>query len=176
MNWTESLNEKAKKIRLIIFDVDGVLTDGKLYFTNEGQEFKNFHAQDGLGMVDLKSTGIEIGIITKRITPIVEHRMKELNITHVYQTKEDKRKPYKILINQLALTEDQVAYVGDDLSDLPLIRSSGIGVAVNNALPLVKQYADYVTEKNGGEGAAREICDKILEAQGLLTGIVERYL
>ncbi len=168
--------EKAKKLKLLILDVDGVLTDGKLFFDNQGNEYKSFHAQDGHGIKLLRQTGVEVAIISGRKSIVVELRMKSLGINHVYQGYEDKRSAFAELINQLGLTPAQVAHVGDDLLDLPIMSRVGLSIAVNDATSTVKQHADWCTTRGGGQGAVREVCDLIMQAQGHFDDIVNAYL
>lgn len=158
--------EKAKKIRLVIFDVDGVLTDGRLYFTPDGGEMKCFHVHDGLGIKHLLKNNIQVAIISGRKTPQVEKRMQELGVSFIYQNVEDKEPVYKALLEQLNLNDEQVAYVGDDLLDVALIERVGLGISVPNGHDSAKSIADWITNTAGGFGAAREICDFILKAQG----------
>ncbi len=168
--------EKAKKIKLLILDVDGVLTDGKLFFDNQGNEYKSFHAQDGHGIKLLRQTGVEIAVISGRKSPVVELRMNNLGIRHVYQGHEDKRAAFAEIIAKMALSVEQAAYVGDDLLDLPIMRRVGLSVAVDDANPIVKHYADWCTPRCGGQGAVREVCDLIMQAQGHFDDIVNAYL
>ncbi len=168
--------ELAKSIKLVIFDVDGVLTDGSLYFTGKGDAMKTFDVHDGLGMTFLRDAGIELAIITGRKSKIVVQRAAGLGIQHVYQNAMKKIAPYEKLLAKLNLTDGDVAYVGDDLLDLPVIRRVKLGIAVANAVPYVKEHADYVTEHSGGHGAAREVCDLILTAQNKFEALVNKYL
>lgn len=172
----EKVYELAKKIKLVIFDVDGVLTDGRLYFTGEGDAMKAFHVHDGLGMTFLQKIGIELAIITGRKSEIVKQRAAGLNIKYVYQDKMNKLKPYEQLIETLNITDKEVAFIGDDLLDLPVIRRVNLGIVVSNALDYVKEHADWVTTKPGGNGAVREVCDLILKAQNKFEFIQNQYL
>ena len=172
----ENALELAKSIKLVIFDVDGVLTDGRLYFTCKGDAMKTFDVHDGLGLGFLKKAGIELALITGRKSKIVVQRAAGLGIKHVYQNAMKKIEPYEALLKKLHLTDNEVAYVGDDVLDLPIIRRAKLGVVVANALPYVKDHADYVTEKLGGNGAAREVCDLILKAQNKFEAILNEYL
>ena len=156
--------KRAALVRLAIFDVDGVLTDGKLFFTDDGREIKAFHAHDGLGLKLLQSAGVTVAIITTRESPIVSHRMAELGVDHVYQGQKDKLPVFESLCTALKLEPEMVAYTGDDLPDLPLIQRVGLGIAVANAHPTVREAAHWVTRTPGGEGAAREVSDLILSA------------
>lgn len=171
-----SLVEKAEKIKLLLLDVDGVLTDRKIYFSDAGQEYKAFNIHDGLGMKLLRGTGVEVGVITARKSSIVERRMQELGIIHVYQGQEDKRGALKNIMEKLALNADQIAYVGDDLADLPLMRAVGLGIAVQDACEYVCTHADWVVPVVGGRGAVRAVCEFIMQVQGTWLPAVERYL
>jgi len=172
----QDILEKARQIKLVIFDVDGVLTDGSLFLGDDGQEYKAFHAKDGLGMKLLQASGVEIGIITARSSKVVEHRMHSLDIKHVYQGQLDKRKAFDALLAKLDLRHEQVAYVGDDVIDLPVMRHAGLAIAVQDAHPLAKQHAHWQTPHNGGRGAARDVCELIMEAQGTLQAQLDRFL
>ncbi|MBU2710072.1 3-deoxy-manno-octulosonate-8-phosphatase KdsC [Zooshikella harenae] len=172
----QHLTTKAAAVRLLVCDVDGVLTDGRLYFTEDGQEFKTFNTLDGLGFKLLQQTGVKIAIITGRKSKVVSQRMTALGVEIVYQGREDKLVVLKDILEQLDLTPEQVAYLGDDLPDLPAIRHVGLGLAVANASPMVKQYAAGVTQQNGGLGAAREVCEFIMASQGTLDAQLAPYL
>ncbi len=167
---------KAANIRLVIFDVDGVLTDGRLILGDDGQEYKAFHSRDGHGIKMLKAGGVEIGIITGRTSKVVEHRMANLGITHVYQGKLDKVPAFEELLAKLGVAPEQTAYVGDDVVDLPVMRKVGLAIAVQDAHPFVKQHAHWQTPSRGGLGAARDVCELLLEAQGKLSAMLEKYL
>jgi 3-deoxy-D-manno-octulosonate 8-phosphate phosphatase (KDO 8-P phosphatase) len=166
----------AKPVKLVIFDVDGVLTDARIYIGNDQVELKAFSTQDGLGMRLLLQTGVEIGIITAHNTSIVSSRMQALGIKHVCQGHLDKIPAYDQLLTQLNLTEKDVAYVGDDLLDLPLIRRSRLGIAVANAHDFVKKHANYITKNPGGFGAVREVCDLIMKAQNTYKSSCHAFL
>lgn len=170
------LLQKAKKIKLVTFDVDGVLTDGRLYYGPDGEELKVFHVWDGLGIKLLQQTGIAIAIITSRSSPIVKQRMQELGIPYLYQGQHNKSYAFNELINKLQINEEQTAHVGDDLPDLPLIQRAGLGIAVANAHPLLQQHADWQTSACGGAGAAREVCEFIMRAQETLEPAYKEYL
>ena len=172
----QDILDKAKHIKLVIFDVDGVLTDGGLFLGDDGQEYKAFNAKDGLGMKLLQASGVEIGIITARTSKVVEHRMHSLDIKHVYQGSHDKGEAFDTLLAKLGLQPEQVAYVGDDVIDLPVMRKAGLAIAVQDAHPLAKQHAHWQTPHNGGRGAARDVCELIMEAQGTLQAQWDRFL
>jgi 3-deoxy-D-manno-octulosonate 8-phosphate phosphatase (KDO 8-P phosphatase) len=160
--------ERSKDIRLVIFDVDGVLTDGGLYLGDDGQEYKRFNSKDGLGMKLLQQSGVPVAIITARSSNVVRIRMESLGIAHVYQGQLEKLPAFEELIFSLGLNAEQVAYVGDDAIDLPIMKSVGLAFAVNDAHPCAIQAAHWVTQRRGGDGAGREVCDLIMEGQGQL--------
>ncbi|MEW5560770.1 3-deoxy-manno-octulosonate-8-phosphatase KdsC [Enterobacter asburiae] len=160
--------EKAEKIRLLILDVDGVLSDGLIYMGNNGEELKAFNVRDGYGIRCALTSGIEVAIITGRKAKLVEDRCKTLGITHLWQGQSDKLIAYRELLDTLSLRPDEVAYVGDDLIDWPVMADVGLSVAVADAHPLLPPRADYVTRIAGGRGAVREVCDLLLLAQGKL--------
>ncbi len=170
------LLEKAKNIRLLICDVDGVLSNGKVYYSNSGDEIKSFNIKDGLGIKQLLNNDISVAIITGRQSEIVERRAKELGIPFIYQGKKDKRESYKEIISKLGIQPFQVAHAGDDLPDLPLMQMSGLGISMNDGHFFVKQNADWCTQLNGGDGAVREIADMLLIAQQKLDAIHQGFL
>jgi 3-deoxy-D-manno-octulosonate 8-phosphate phosphatase (KDO 8-P phosphatase) len=167
---------KAAQIKLVVFDVDGVLTDGSLFVGDDGQEYKAFHSRDGLGMKLLRKSGVEIGIITARTSEVVKHRMENLDIQHVYQGRLDKLPALEELLAKLGLSFAQTAYVGDDIVDLPVMRQVGLAIAVQDAHPLAKQHAHWQTPHGGGRGAARDVCELIMEAQNTLDTQLESFL
>jgi 3-deoxy-D-manno-octulosonate 8-phosphate phosphatase (KDO 8-P phosphatase) len=168
--------ERAKKIKLIIFDVDGVLTDGSLFIGDDKQEYKSFNSKDGHGMKMLIRSGVDIGIITGRTSKVVEHRMGDLGIKHVFQGCHDKLPVYEKLIAELKLSPEETAFVGDDVVDLPIMLKAGLSITVNDGHHLAKNYAHWATPANGGQGAAREICEMIMHAQGNYGTAMEKYL
>lgn len=163
----DEIKQKARLIKLVIFDIDGVLTSGQIMLDAAGQEFKIFFSHDGVGFRELQKQHIAIGIISGRKSLAVQKRMAELDVpeSHIYLGYGDKRGPYRELREKLRLTDQQIAYVGDDLPDLPLIETAGLGIAVANAVPAVLAGADYCTVRCGGQGAAREVCDLIIQTQ-----------
>ena len=171
----EELTERARRVKLAVFDVDGVMTDGRLYYTEDGRELKAFHAQDGLGIKHLQRRGITVAVITGRDSPIVAHRMAELGVDHVYQAREDKLETFQQLVAALGLEFDETLYIGDDLIDLPVLDAAGIAVSVPNAHPALPERVDWITPRPGGHGAARDVCDLILEASGALADLVADY-
>lgn len=167
--------EKAASIRLVVFDVDGVLTDGSLYLGDGGEEYKAFYSRDGLGMKMLQLTGVLIGIISARNSQVVTHRMQNLGVQHILQGKINKLSAFKQLCEELQLKPRQVAYVGDDLIDVPVMLQVGLAIAVADADPLVVKHAHWQTQTVGGRGAAREVCELIMQAQGTLADQISRF-
>lgn len=161
----ETLRSSIALIKLLILDVDGVLTDGRIYVDDKGEEHKAFHVQDGHGIKLLKKTGIQIAVISGRNSPSVAHRMQQLGIQHVYQGNVHKQPIYENLLKELDMTDSQVAYMGDDLPDIPLLRRVGLSVAVANAVKEVKEVSSIITQQMGGQGAVREICELIMHTQ-----------
>ena len=159
---------RAENIRLLILDVDGVLSDGLIYMGNNGEELKAFNVRDGYGIRCALTSGIEVAIITGRKAKLVEDRCQTLGITHLYQGQSDKLLAFRELVSKLAVRPDEVAYIGDDLIDWPVMAEVGLSVAVADAHPLLLPRANYVTRINGGRGAVREVCDLLLLAQGKL--------
>ncbi len=168
--------DKAVNIRLVIFDVDGVLTDGSLYIgVDDGQEYKAFCVRDGMGMKMLQATGVDIGIITAKKSPVVTNRMRELGIQYVFQGQRDKLVAFNQLCEQLRLEPQQVAYVGDDVNDIPVMLRVGLAIAVADAHFLVIKHAHWQTRTTGGRGAAREVCELIMQAQGTFATQIGNY-
>ena len=172
----QDIIERASKVKLVIFDVDGVLTDGSLFLGDDGQEYKAFNSQDGHGMVMLQESGVQIAIITGRTSEVVRLRMASLGIDHVYQGHRDKLPPFEELKAAVKLTNDQIAYVGDDVVDLPVMSRVGLAIAVQDAHNFTKQHAHWITSSKGGQGAAREVCELLMEAQGKLHSTLHSYL
>lgn len=176
MQLLDKFNQQAKNIKLIIFDVDGVLTDGGLYFSDDIVELKRFNSLDGIGIKLLKQNAIEVAVISAKNSKNVAHRMKNLGIEYFYQGQNDKVVAFNKLIKELSLQVEQVAYMGDDIIDLPVMRKIGLPIAVANAHELVKENACFVTEKIGGHGAVREVCDLLLKAQNTYDKAMKKYL
>lgn len=170
-----SLTEAASKIRLLILDVDGVLTDGSIILDNEGNEYKSFHVRDGHGIKMLFRAGILVAIITGRFSRVVERRALELGITEVHQKCTDKRAAYTDLARKYSLSDEEIAYVGDDIVDAPVMAMAGLPIAVSDADEEIKKYAQYVTQNRGGRGAVREVSDFILKSKGLWKRIIDEY-
>ncbi len=171
----DEILEKAKKIKLVIFDVDGVLTDGSIIIGDQGEEYKAFNSRDGHGMKLLQYTGVELAVITGRTSMVVEHRMASLGINYVFQGQRVKLPAFEELIKALRLKPEQCAYVGDDWVDLAVMRRVGLAIAVHDADALVKEQAHWVTPSKGGRGAAREVCELIMKGQGTLQDQIERH-
>jgi 3-deoxy-D-manno-octulosonate 8-phosphate phosphatase (KDO 8-P phosphatase) len=171
----KSIKEKANKIKLLILDVDGVLTDGKIVFNEAGRQLKFFDVQDGLGVVLLKRAGINTVIISARYSKSVIVRAKDMKVFKIYQNSNDKLKTYINILNQMKLNNSQVCFIADELIDIPVLKRVGLSVAVANAAAEVKRIADYVTKRRGGEGAVRETIEMILKAQNKWNKVISRY-
>lgn len=165
----------AQRIKLLLLDVDGVLTDGLITYNGEQQESKSFNIHDGLGIKLLQRNGVEVGIITGRTSTMVEYRAKELGIDILIQGREDKAAAMKTLLSSLGMEPSDVAYMGDDLPDLAAIQYAGLGIAPANAVIAVREQANLVTSLGGGHGAVREAAEFILAAKNLLDAAVEEY-
>lgn len=163
------IRERAARVRLVVFDVDGVFTDGRLYYGAKGEQLKTFHVRDGHGIKLLLRNGIDVAVISGRRSSAVTHRMRELKIRHVFQGQDDKLSVLQKLLQKLSLTWKQVACVGDDLVDLPPLKSAGLPIAVADAQAEILTAARYVTRARGGEGAVREVCDLLLAARNAKT-------
>ncbi|WP_232846414.1 HAD family hydrolase [Amphritea pacifica] len=173
---SEALIEQLKQIRLAVFDVDGVLTDGKLNFLADGTEVKNFNTLDGLGIKLLSQAGIKSAIITGRRSPQVERRAEALGIDYLYQGREDKLTALQELWQDTGFSAAQTAYIGDDLPDLAAIRAVAFGATVNGGHQFVAAHADWCTSRTAGKGAGREFCETILAGQGKLEALYREYL
>lgn len=167
--------EKAKKIKLLILDVDGVLTDGKLFFDEQGREYKAFNARDGLGIKLLQKAGIRVAVISGRSSKPVALRMEMLGIDLVYLGQTDKSHAFREIIAKVGCSPEQAAHVGDDLIDLPVFIQVGLAIAVQDANEQVLPYVDWQTRLPGGHGAVREVCDYILQVQGKMAGLLESF-
>jgi len=170
------LTSRAKLIRLVAFDVDGVMTDGGLYYSDSGEEFKRFNSLDGHGLKMLRASGVEIALITGRTSRCVAARAENLGIVHVYQGVENKLEAMVDLLNKLKLSRDAAAYMGDDVVDLTVMRHVGMAITVPDAPLLVREHSHYITQRNGGQGAVRETCEMIMSAQGTLDKQLYPYL
>ena len=172
----QDVYHRAQRIRLAIFDVDGVLTDGSLYYTDAGEELKAFNVRDGHGMKMLQAAGVRLAIITSRVSRCVELRAKNLGIDLLYQGAADKLSTFQELLTQLGLDAAASAYMGDDVIDLPVMRRCGLALTVAEAPAAVKNHAHYVSQAPGGRGAGREVCELIMQAQGTLESRIAPYL
>jgi 3-deoxy-D-manno-octulosonate 8-phosphate phosphatase (KDO 8-P phosphatase) len=168
--------ELACHIRLLVLDVDGVMSDGKLYFTDQGVELKAFNSLDGQGIKMLQRSGVKVAIITGRQSSIVAKRAQDLNIESLIQGREDKLVALSEMIARMDLHLHQVAYMGDDLPDLPAIRKVGLGITVPNASPELKQHVAFCTRRQGGDGAVREVCELLMQAQNTWSEQLAVYL
>ena len=173
---TEETRQKLAAITLLVLDVDGVLTDGHLVLYGDGAESKAFHTHDGHGIRMWRRAGLEVALISGRWSEPTQRRAEQLEIAHVFQDCHFKLPTLQQLLEQLHLGPENVAYIGDDLPDLPVIRFVGFGVAVANAVEAVKAQADYVTTRPGGDGAVREVIEMILKASDRWQSLMERYL
>lgn len=167
---------RARNSGLVVFDVDGVLTDGRLFLTEDGSETKVFHSRDGQGIVMLRATGVHVAIISGRSSPVVAQRMAALGVHHVHQGCADKLPVLETLAGQLSMELERVVYVGDDLPDLPPMLRVGLAIAVADAHPLVVRHAHWQTQSRGGRGAAREVCDLVMQSQSTLADRYAAYL
>ncbi|QGQ48175.1 KdsC family phosphatase [Metabacillus sediminilitoris] len=163
-------------IKLIVFDVDGVLTDGKLYIGSDREEYKAFHTQDGMGISLAHYAGIKTAIITGRTSESVLKRSEELKINYVHQGIHDKLEVMEQIMKDLDITLEEVCYVGDDINDLPILQVVGFSAAPSNAVPIVKQHVQYISQETGGNGAVREIIDHILNQMGDYSALLTDYL
>ncbi len=165
---SEELFARFKKIKLVLSDVDGVLSDGKIYLTESGDEIKSFNAKDGAGICSLRRVGVKFGVITGRKSNLVERRMKSLGVDIVYQGIFDKLAAFREILQNEGLKAEECLYIGDDVIDLPLLKNAGISVTVKDGHPLVLRAADLITISAGGEGAVREVTDLVLQSYGCL--------
>jgi 3-deoxy-D-manno-octulosonate 8-phosphate phosphatase (KDO 8-P phosphatase) len=172
MNYPDDVLAKAKAVKLLILDVDGVFTNGQVWLTGSGDEYKVFHTQDGYGIKHIQRNGIKVAVISGRNSPSCELRMKELSVEHVHQGTHDKVPVFEALLEKLGLSEEQCGYVGDDIPDMPIMQRVGLAVAVANATKPVKDIADWITTIEGGHGAVREVCDLLTYAQEMQTHYV----
>ena len=171
----KNIKEKLKGIKLLILDVDGVMTDGRIIMDNEGKEIKNFNVRDGHGLKILQRYGIKVAILTGRQSKVVEHRAKDLDIKDVYQKVFNKKDVFEKIMKKHKLCPDEAAFIGDDIIDIPVLRRVGFSVAVADAADVVKKSVDYIARNRGGHGAVREICEMILKAQGKWPEIAAKY-
>ncbi len=176
----QQLHARARKIRLLLMDVDGVMTDGRIYYVPDPKggllETKTFHSRDGLGIRFAHAAGLKTGIITGRGSPVIEQRVKDLGMHFLEQKALDKIGPYEKILHAAGLRDEQVAYIGDDIVDLPILERVGLAVGVGDGDPVLRRHVHYSTRSRGGYGAVREAIELILAAQGKLKGILEEFL
>jgi len=172
---SDALIARAKAVKLLLFDVDGVLTDGSLFLDNRGEEYKAFNSRDGHGLKMLQRNGVAVGIITGRDSQIVAHRTKELGIAHVRQGCADKFPVYEDMLRELKLSHEQVGFVGDDVVDLPIMLRVGFAACPQDGHFLVKRHSHWVTPSGGGRGAGRDVCELLMLAQGMFGTEMQRY-
>ena len=171
----KDIKEKLKRIKLLILDVDGVMTDGRIIMDDEGHEIKNFNVRDGHGLKLIQRYGIKVAILTGRQSKVVEHRAKDLEIKDVYQKVYNKKEVFDKILKKHKLSANDAAFIGDDIVDIPVLRRVGFSVAVADAADVVKKSVDYVTKNRGGHGAIREVCEMILQAQDKWKEIASKY-
>ena len=171
----KEIQEKLKKIKMLILDVDGVMTDGGIIMDSDGREMKNFNVRDGHGLVMIQRYGIQVAILTGRTSAVVDHRARDLKIEEVYQGALNKKEVFTEILKKNNLTPEMIAYLGDDIVDIPVLKRVGFSAAVADALDVVKKPVDYVTTHKGGHGAVREICEMLLMAQGFWSEVAARY-
>lgn len=172
---SKKLRARAARVKLLVLDVDGVLTDGRIIMDHEGREIKAFDVRDGHGIKLLREAGIEVAVLTGRNSPVVQHRAEDLGIPWVRQGVNDKVKAYQEIAREAGIGDEEACFVGDDLVDIPLLKRVGIPVVVADGVHEAKQCALYVTQSPGGRGAVREVCDLLLQAQGKWDEILRRY-
>lgn len=171
----EALRRQAQKVKMLILDVDGVMTDGRIIYDNKGNELKCFNVLDGMGLALLYQAGIKVAIITAKGAKAVLRRAADIGAVEVEQNAVDKLAPFRQILQRQNLTAEDICFVGDDLVDLPIMKRAGLAVAVANACAEVKQLAHYVTQKEGGKGAVREVIEIILQAQNKWDGLIEKF-
>jgi 3-deoxy-D-manno-octulosonate 8-phosphate phosphatase (KDO 8-P phosphatase) len=162
----EEVLDRARAVKLLVFDVDGVLTDGSLFYGDDGQEYKAFNSRDGHGIKMLRDAGVEAAILTGRSSKVVLHRARNLGISRIIQGAHDKLVSYQAMLAEIGLKPEEIAYMGDDLVDLPVMRRCGLACTVPDAPEAVKARAHYIAKAGAGRGAAREVCELIMQAQG----------
>ena len=172
---SKEVRARAARVKLLILDVDGVLTDGRIIMDHEGREIKAFHVRDGHGLRLLREAGIEVAILTGRSSPVVQKRADDLGILWVRQGVHDKVGAYQEIAREAGITDEEACFVGDDLIDIPLLKRVGIPIVVGDGAPEAKRFARYVTRSCGGKGAVREVCNLLLQAQGKWETVLRRY-
>lgn len=172
----DEIIERARRVRMLVLDCDGVLTDGRIIMLPDGDETKSFDVKDGHAIVMLQHAGIKVGIISGRRSSVVRARAKELGVAHLHEMAWVKREPYEQMLAEEELTDDEICYVGDDVVDIPLLRRAGLAVAVADAVEEAKQHSHLVTNRAGGRGAVREVIEMIMKAQGKWDEAMARYV
>jgi 3-deoxy-D-manno-octulosonate 8-phosphate phosphatase (KDO 8-P phosphatase) len=172
---SKGVQERAAKVKLLLLDVDGVLTDGRIIMDHKGREIKAFNVRDGHGLRLLREAGIEVAILTGRSSPVVQKRADDLGILWVRQGIHDKVGAYQEIARKMGITDDEACFIGDDLVDIPLLKRVGIPIVVGDGAPEAKRFARYVTQSSGGKGAVREVCDLLLQTQGKWEAVLRRY-
>ena len=173
--YSQDIIERAKKIKVLVLDVDGVLTDGKLIYTDHGEEIKNFQVNDGLGIFLVRNAGIKSAVLTAKGSKIVEKRCEELRIDKIYKNCHYKIEAFDNLLKSFAVEPENICFMGDDLIDIPVLRRVGLAVCPQNAIEEVKAYVHFVSDKNGGDGAVRDVCNLLLKSQGKWEEVTKRY-
>ncbi len=173
--YSSGLTERAKKVKLLVLDIDGVLTDGRIIYGNYGDEIKNFDVNDGLGIFLIKKAGMKCVVLTAKGSRVVTKRAKELRVDRVYQNFHYKAKALKRICRRFKISEEEICFIGDDLIDIPVLKRVGLAVCPPNAMEEVKPFVHLITEKTGGRGAVREVCDFLLKAQGKWDLVTEKY-
>lgn len=172
----ETINDKIRKIKCLICDIDGVMTDGRNYLDNHGNELKSFNVQDGVGLKLLMAANIDIAVITGSCNAIIDVRMAQLGIQHYFKGQINKLPAYETLKTRLQITDEEFAYIGDDVVDLPIMQQVGFSIAIANAMSQIKTYADWTTQASGGHGGLREACNFILSSQNKMDEAIQTYL
>lgn len=172
---TSAIKSKVKKLRLVVFDVDGVLTNGEIILDHRGEELKIFNVQDGFGIVLLRKAGLKTAVISARSAPAVKARLEDLKVDKIIQDASPKLPAYQALLEEFGLSDEHVCFIGDDLPDLAVLKRVGFAVTVANAVPEVKKAADYITKNSGGRGAVREVVELILKAKGEWKAVLDRF-
>ncbi len=171
-----TIKQRAKKIKMLILDIDGVMTDGRIIYDSKGNELKCFNVLDGMGLAVLKQIKMKVALVTAKGSRAVLRRARDIGVTEVWQNAHDKLKPYRQILKKHKLKNEDICFVGDDLVDLSVMKRAGLSVAVANACPEAKRIAHYVTKKEGGKGAVREIIEIILRAQNIWPEIIRKFL
>ena len=169
------IKDRIKKIKFVIMDIDGILTDGRIIYDNKGNELKFFDVQDGFGIVLLKRIGVESAIMTAKKSKVVSRRAKDFGVKYLYQDCFDKLKAFQEILGKINLSPEEICFIGDDLIDIPVLKRVGFAVSVPNAVDEAKEAAHYITKREGGRGAVREICDLIIKTQDRWQNIISRY-